>query len=126
EQEEEEEEEEEEVEEEEEEEEEEPAVGVPQRGGTLTLHFFTLPRPGNVDPANQLWPGGLYGDPVLEMFKMDDIETYGPRGTGEYSFVSHKMAPLQYCKGALAESWEVTPDKIVFHIRPGVYWAADG
>jgi len=26
-------------------------------------------------------------------------------------------------KGCLLESWEVTPEKVVWHVRPGIYWA---
>ncbi|GAI62373.1 unnamed protein product, partial [marine sediment metagenome] len=29
---------------------------------------------------------------------------------------------MDFCTGGLVESWEVTPEEIVFHIRPGVYW----
>ena len=108
-------------EEEEEEEEEEPAVGVPQRGGTFTYIIFHYNTTGNPDPANWTWPGVPFGTPVLERFRKADIERYGVRGTGEFSFPYDKMAPLKYFRGALAEGWEVTPDKIVFHIRPGVH-----
>ncbi|GAH36338.1 unnamed protein product, partial [marine sediment metagenome] len=31
----------------------------------------------------------------------------------------------EFMKGRLLESWEVTPEKLVWHVRPGVYWAAD-
>ena len=51
-----------------------------------------------------------------------DIEKFGVRGTGEYTFTAEKQHPLKYSKGALAESWEITGDKVVLNIRRGVYW----
>jgi len=49
-------------------------------------------------------------------------DTYGPRGTGEFGFIQDDWIPLEWWDGRLVESWEVTADKIVFKIRPGVYW----
>ncbi|MBA7618820.1 hypothetical protein ES703_26152 [subsurface metagenome] len=124
------EEEEEEVVEEEEEEEEEvvvPVVGEPQRGGKLTVLTYPVwgGSAGIPDPAYEGWPSAYFSHPVLERFRKADIEGFGVRGTGEYTFMYDKQSPLKYFRGALAESWEVTADKIIFHIRPGVYWAAD-
>ncbi|GAI02630.1 unnamed protein product, partial [marine sediment metagenome] len=57
---------------------------------------------------------------------MGDLDKYGARGTGEYLFPETGGTPLRYYKGSLAESWDVTADRIIFHIRPGVLWAAYG
>ena len=110
----------------EEEEEEEPAVGVPQYGGTVT-NFIDWGSAATVaDVTLGLWPTILYISPVCEYLISGDFEQYGPRGTGEYSFRIEREIPEQFCKGNLAESWEVTVDKLTFHIRQGVHWAAYG
>ena len=54
-----------------------------------------------------------------------DFETYGPRGTGESPFTMSGYIPDKFLTGQLLESWEVTPTKITWHVRPGIYWAAD-
>jgi len=72
------------------------------------------------------WPTHMFMTPILEFLIQGDFEKYGPRGTGEFSFQLERDIPEQFCKGVVAESWEVTADKIVFHIRPGIYWAAYG
>jgi len=113
--------------EEEEEEEEEPVAGAPQYGGTLT-YFQTSAEVDNPDPCSptseltkQLF------SPILDGLVMLDFETYGPRGTGEWPFEVHELhrTPEGFWRGALAESWAVSPERITFQVRPGVYWAAD-
>jgi len=112
-------------EEEEEEEEEEPVAGAPQYGGTLTLwgsayQASELPNP-DMDAANYSslwWLNFIQEDPLI-----GDTEQYGPRGTGEYAFQTYYNIPAQYLKGNLVESWELSLDRIVFHVRPGIYWA---
>ncbi len=49
--------------------------------------------------------------------------TRGPGGTNEYPFVT-PQPPLEYTTGALAESWEVSPDGLTFtfHLRKGIRW----
>ncbi len=113
---------EEEEEEEEEEEVEEPAVGVPQYGGKYTIIYFATEDAGSADVQSQHWPALAYSGNVLERPMRGDYEKYGPRGTGEYDFGPHPFLPIEFLTGALAESWEVTTDKIIFHVRPGVYW----
>ncbi len=39
------------------------------------------------------------------------------------AFMTNSGPPEKFTVGSLAESWEVTPDKVVLHIRPGVYWS---
>ena len=111
-------------EEEEEEEEEEPAVGVPQYGGTLTWFAAQASpwTPLSWDNADLFWMTPLYTGPYLETLLEGDILKYGPRGTNEFPFDTG-FVPEQYLKGNLAESWEVTAEKITFKIRPGVMWA---
>jgi len=118
------------VEEEEEEEEVEevvvPPVGEPIYGGTV-IHFLWDATAPSADHAVGGWPDMQNTSPVIEFLIMGDAEKYGARGTGEYSFVTDST-PVEYSKGAIAESWEITPerDKLIFHIRPGIIWAAYG
>jgi len=103
--------------------------GDPQYGGTLTHIFLErYTNPGNPDPGEVMWPGALYTGLVLERFKMGAIDKYGPRGTNEYSFSSDKHVPVEWSMGTFTESWEWAPDasSLIFHIRPGVYWGAEG
>jgi len=104
--------------------------GEPQYGGTLT--FLTYPvgggHAGDPDPQNPGWPGPVFSLPVLERFRKADLEKHGvrPGGTGEWTFPIDKMHSVEWFRGGFAESWEVNNDEIVFHIRPGVSWAAMG
>jgi len=111
----------------------EQAVVEPQYGGTLTI----LPAEssaGNQDvsSADKVEFGGAGAwwqmEPVVDYLLMGDFEKYGPRGTGEFDFptTSIQDIPDRFRKGALAESWEVTPNRIVFHLRHGVILAAYG
>ena len=130
------------VEEEEEEEEEEvvveeeeevevvvPPVGEPQYGGTLTV----CRESGDIVFTDMAHPAGgpvtYLAGPIIDYLQMGDFEKYGPRGTNEFPFNIGAIStvPKKFLRGALAESWELHwPDRVVFHIRPGVYWAAYG
>jgi peptide/nickel transport system substrate-binding protein len=46
-------------------------------------------------------------------------------GTGEFMFWYSDFIPWDYVKGNLIESWDLSVDKAVLHVRPGIYWAAD-
>ncbi len=71
-----------------------------------------------------------YGNPtarhiaviVLEGLGIGD-RTKGPGGTNEWQFTSHYF-PVKYTTGALAESWELSPDGLnyTFHLRKGIRW----
>ena len=98
-----------------------PEAGEPQYGGTLTILDVLSDTAGNPDFPTP-WPGLIWGEPVLEHPIMGDVEKYGPRGTGEFDFSISQVMPLEFCRGGLAESWEVSSDKVVFHVRPGVYF----
>ena len=97
--------------------------GEPQYGGEMT--WFTEGNawmPASWDSADIWWTRSITIGPHLEQLLHGDIEKYGPRGTGVFGFRSGTI-PEQYLKGQLAESWEVTPEKIAFQIRPGIMWA---
>jgi ABC-type transport system substrate-binding protein len=51
-----------------------------------------------------------------------DFEKYGPRGNDMFAFKVRGYIPLTYMKGQLLESYEVSADKIVWHVRQGVHW----
>ncbi|MDD4986967.1 MAG: ABC transporter substrate-binding protein, partial [Dehalococcoidales bacterium] len=55
-----------------------------------------------------------------ETLLMGDIDR-GPRGTNEWSFPQRELTPEQYITGRLIENWEVSPTKLVYHVRPGMY-----
>ncbi len=61
--------------------------------------------------------------PIQERPLRGDIETYGPRGTGDWPFDIYAYIPEYAITGNYLESWEVTLEKVIWHIRPGIYWA---
>ncbi len=101
----------------------EPPVGEPQYGGTLTAF------PGWWTEVD-FWPltGSVYNTSpfithwVTEMPFTGDIEKYGPRGTGEYSFTLSEYVRPEWQRPLLVESWEYFPDKVVWHVRQGIYF----
>ena len=94
-------------------------------GGTAALYFWGQDVPSADTNLNQ-WVTRMYISPVMQRLVEADFVQYGPRGTGEFTnFTSDNISP-QYSRGALAESWEVTADRMVFQIRDGIMWAADG
>ncbi|GAJ07285.1 unnamed protein product, partial [marine sediment metagenome] len=44
---------------------------------------------------------------------------------GEYAFQLKAYIPDEYLTGMLLEDWVITPEKTIWHVRPGIYWAAD-
>jgi peptide/nickel transport system substrate-binding protein len=106
---------------------EEPTVAVegePQYGGTLTMfaraQFVDPSSPDRMLSSDNSWD--FMAQSFQEMPLVGDFEKYGPRGTGEYDFTLRGFSYLQYMKGCLLESWDITPEKIVWNVRPGVYW----
>jgi len=106
----------------EQEEEEEPAVGEPQYGGTFTYVLFGVNEAGMADVHDIPWPGSLFLNQTYECLMGADVEKYGPRGNGEYAFGAHSFVPFKYVIGNLVESWDVSTEEIVLHVRPGIYW----
>jgi len=94
---------------------------VPQYGGTFTdFALADPPSPDELDAAfNALnWLTIMQEHPI-----MGDFVKYGPRGTGDWAFTAMGYIPDQYQTGQLLESWTVDHDKMVWHLRQGVYWA---
>jgi peptide/nickel transport system substrate-binding protein len=59
---------------------------------------------------------------------MQETPTYGdimtgPRGTNEWAWQTWFYVPPSYMIGCLTESWEITHEELVFHVKPGIYWA---
>jgi len=107
-----------------EQEEEEPVAGEPQYGGTLTALARLVSSEGIPDQTELA--GGeadWFLDVLCDRLMTGDMEKYGPKGANLYDWASDWYLPEKYLTGCLAESWEITEDKIVFHIRPGVYWS---
>jgi len=109
-----------------EQEEEEVAVGEPQYGGTVTNFLSWGGEATTADVTESLWPAPIFTSPVVDFLIIGDFEKYGPRGTDEFAFQIERDVPEEFCKGAVAESWEVASDRLTFHIRQGMYWAAEG
>ena len=98
-------------------------TGLPQYGGTLTA----MARPSNMDPPSPdimdaIFQHNLYAVVVQEHPVIGDFERFGPRGTGEYDFQLKNYVPPKYYGGLWLEDWEISQDKIVWTIRPGIYW----
>ena len=60
--------------------------------------------------------------PVQEKPLVGDFVRYGPRGTGEFMFLSRDGNPFKFMTGWLLEDWEVSDEKAIWHVRPEVYW----
>ena len=92
----------------------------PQFGGTLTyISYGTTPYAW--DPADCDWYQAYLCGPVYENLMMGDVYK-GPRGTNEFAFSHPEWIPDEFLTGMLAENWEVTGNKIIWHIRKGVMW----
>jgi len=101
------------------------ASGEPQYGGRITAWWHgnafraDAPSPDIMDGYNsQLW----WLQPIQEMPVMGDMEKYGPNGTGAYDFTMRNYTPRQFLRGCLLEDWETTPEKLIWYVRPGIYW----
>ena len=102
-----------------------PEREAPQYGGTVEI--LTRLAALNALSFNQYnWPWKTNHDALfLEHLARGDL-AFGPRGTGENTFKSLSYIPDRQLTGELAESWsmEENPLRVVFNIRPGVYWPA--
>ena len=101
------------------------AAGGPQYGGTLTvLHQRSSgdpPSPAQKDSQVEAIDGWLAA--IQEHALLGDIQKYGGMGNKEFMFEYSDYIPWKYITGHLIESWEVTPQKAVLHVRRGIYWA---
>jgi len=102
-----------------------PAEGEPQYGGTMVWCYDYASRAEPPSPAIEV--GAVYAQwwltPIQERPLIGDFEKYGPKGTGEYSFQLLYYIPDQYLVGNWIDSWTVEPDKLTWHIRPGIMWS---
>ena len=100
----------------------------PTYGGTLTQKIHWGGNGVDTFDTSDLAQGVLahtWTSPYAETLLIGDIETYGPRGSGEYDFTAYELVPEQYLKGHLAESWEWTgPLTLEYKIREGVMWTS--
>ena len=101
----------------------EAATGAtgPQYGGTLTLGYADLDPP-TADVVEGRWPTTKYTSFVLDYLLTADIDKFGPRGQNAHAFTAPLSVPEEYTRGGVIEDWEITPDKLIFRIRPGVQW----
>jgi peptide/nickel transport system substrate-binding protein len=101
------------------------APGIPQYGGTLTiLHQRCTgdpPSPAQGDCQVEAIDGWLAA--IQEHALLGNVQEYGGMGNGEFMFEYSDYIPWKYVTGHLIESWEVTPERAVLHVRPGIKWA---
>jgi len=113
----------------EEEEPEEVAVAVgPQYGGTITWIAPTTREPKSWDCTTGYWSQFYWVNMYQSCLIKGDIDKYGPRGTNQFAFNTIEEIPEVYTVGDLAESWEVTPNKLTFHLKTGAdaaWWAGN-
>ena len=92
-------------------------------GGTLNIYSRGGAEPASPSESDSQWIATFFLMPIQETVLQGDIEKYGPRGTGEYAFQTSGYLPMQYLTGRLLEDWEITPDSVILHVRPGIHWA---
>ncbi|MBN1687270.1 MAG: ABC transporter substrate-binding protein [Spirochaetales bacterium] len=95
----------------------------PVYGGTLTLFSRGTAEPASPSESDSQWIATFGMMPIQETLVRGDIDTYGPRGTGEYAFQTSGYIPMQYLTGHLLESWDVKPAALTMKVRKGIYWA---
>ena len=93
-------------------------VTAPEYGGTIT---FALSRewPG-LDHVTQGGGAHLTAGVVVEKLGIADWAIHRDK----FSFGVYELLPPANTTGALAESWDISPDGLTytFHIRQGVHW----
>ena len=106
------------------------ATGEPKYGGNMTVltdQAFADPPSWDIDTSQRGSSTSVWVNPYLEWYGFGDIETYGPRGTNQYSFQLTTYVPDQYLGGQLAQSWEfnTNPISVTFHLRQGIMWTGN-
>jgi peptide/nickel transport system substrate-binding protein len=97
------------------------APGEPQYGGRITawMHESSYENePPSPDIMDGYWNQMPWLWPMQESPVWGDIEKYA----GEYDFWLRGYIPAKYLGGCLLEDWEVTNEKLIWQVRPGVYW----
>ena len=101
----------------------EPERSEPQYGGTINI--ATRVAQLNALTWNQYkWQWKFQHDGLFADFLITGDLEFGPRGTGETNFHALDWIREKHYRGAMAESWSVEEDplRLVFNIRPGMYW----
>ncbi len=97
-------------------------AAVPEYGGTFTYLVWGTADAESADVFVDIWPALEYVSPILEKLANGNIDKYGPKGTGEYTFGPQPTIPYKYIEGNVLKDWAVSTDKVIFTVRPGVYW----
>ena len=95
--------------------------GAPSYGGTFRWFYNVEPPSAYEGDAN--FASLRFLEWTQEMAIAGNFEKYGPRGSGESNFLALAYQPEKYWEGRIIEDWEISTEKIVWHIRPGVFWA---
>lgn len=100
------------------------AAEVPKYGGRITmLGHASAAAPDSPDLADGMYTHLYWLAAIQETPVVGDFEKFGPRGTNQYAFQSRGYIPAPYIRGNLVEKWEVTTEKITWHVRKGIMWA---
>ena len=94
----------------------------PQYGGTITVLNFLTDALGVPDPHYGSGSTAIK-NMVGERIQVGDIHQFGIRGNGAFAFTDDAGLPLPYKMGGVAESWEVTSDKLILKVRDGIMWS---
>ena len=94
----------------------------PQYGGTITVLNFLTDALGVPDPHYGSGSTAIK-NMVGERIQVGDVHQFGIRGNGAFAFTDDAGLPLPYKMGGVAESWEVTSDKLILKVRDGIMWS---
>jgi len=86
-------------------------------GGTQNSDPVSPDRMASATSNHHFWRMGFEEPPLV-----GDFMKYGPRGTDQFAFQVRGYIPMTYMKGQLLESWDINSDRIIWHVRKGIYW----